>query len=131
MSCGVGLDPKLLWCRSSLICSLAWEPPYAVDVALKRQKKKKKSRERQIPYDITYIWNLVYYTNEPFHRKETHGLGEQTYGFQGGGGGSGITGSLGLRDANYLLHLEWINTEILVYSTGNYIQSLVMEHDEG
>ena len=41
MSCGVGLDPKLLWCRSSLICSLAWEPPYAVDVALKRQKKKK------------------------------------------------------------------------------------------
>ena len=30
----------------------------------------------QIPYDITYIWNLIYSTNELFHRKENHGLGE-------------------------------------------------------
>ena len=30
----------------------------------------------QIPYDITYIWNLIYGTKEPFHRKENHGLGE-------------------------------------------------------
>ena len=36
----------------------------------------KSERERQIPYDITYIWNLIYSTNEPFHRKENHGLGE-------------------------------------------------------
>ena len=43
-------------------------------------------REREISYDITYIWNLVYSTNEPFHRKENHGLGEQTCGCQGGGG---------------------------------------------
>ena len=27
-----------------------------------------------------------------------------------------------------LMHLEWISNEILLYSTGNYIQSLVMEH---
>ena len=27
-------------------------------------------------YDITYIWNLIYGTKEPFHRKENHGLGE-------------------------------------------------------
>ena len=27
---------------------------------------------------ITYIWNGIYSTNEPFHRKETHGHGEQT-----------------------------------------------------
>ena len=25
--------------------------------------------------------------------------------------------------------LDWISNEILLYSTGNYIQSLVMEHD--
>ena len=50
----------------------------------------KSERKRQIPYDITYIWNLIYGTNEPFHRKETHGLGEQIYGCQGGGGGSGV-----------------------------------------
>ena len=51
MSCGVGhrrgLDPALmwLWCKpaaAALIGPLAWESPYAVDAALKRQKKKKK-----------------------------------------------------------------------------------------
>ena len=48
MSCGVGQrrasDPALLWlwCRPAatvLIRPLAWEPPYTVGPALKRQKK--------------------------------------------------------------------------------------------
>ena len=52
MSCGVGcrlgLDPALLrlWCRlaaTALIHPLAREPPYAADVALKRQKRKKRT----------------------------------------------------------------------------------------
>ena len=30
-----------------------------------------------------------------------------------------------------LIHLEWISCEILLCSTGNYIPSLVMEHDGG
>ena len=37
-------DPGLLWCRlaaAAPIAPLAWEPPYAVDVALKRQNKSK------------------------------------------------------------------------------------------
>ena len=38
----------------------------------------KEKSERQIPYDIIYIWNLIHGTNETFHRKENHGLGEQT-----------------------------------------------------
>ena len=51
MSCGVGgrcsLDPALLWLwrRPAAVAAIgpvAWEPPYAVDVALKRQKTKKK-----------------------------------------------------------------------------------------
>ena len=29
-----------------------------------------------------------------------------------------------------LLHLEWISNKIQQYSTGNYIQWLVMEHDD-
>ena len=48
MSCGVGhrrgLDPRLLWHRPVAtfpIRPLAWEPPYAVGVALKRKKKQK------------------------------------------------------------------------------------------
>ena len=27
------------------------------------------------------------------------------------------------------LHLEWMSNEVLLYSTGNYIQSPVTEHD--
>ena len=42
-------------------------------------KWSKLERERQIPYDITYIWNLIYNTNERFtKKKQTHGHGEQT-----------------------------------------------------
>ena len=53
MSCGVGhrhgydLELLWLWCRqaaTALIGPLAWEAPYATDVALKRQKTKRKKR---------------------------------------------------------------------------------------
>ena len=61
MSCGVGcrcgLDPELLWLwlwhrpvTTALIGPLAWEPPYAIGVALekaKRQKKKKKKEKEK------------------------------------------------------------------------------------
>ena len=56
MSCGVGhrhsLHPALLWlwCRPAAVAltrPLAWEPPYAWGVALKRQKTKK----------IANVWN--------------------------------------------------------------------------
>jgi len=30
----------------------------------------KSEQERQIPYDITYIWNLIYGTKEPFHKNK-------------------------------------------------------------
>ena len=90
----------------------------------------KSERERKLPYDITYIWYLIYGTNEPFHRKETHGLGEFIYSCQAGGGGSGIYGELGVNECKLLLS-EWISNEILMCSTGNYVSSLVMEHDNG
>ena len=54
MSCGVGhrcdLDPVLLWLWHSpaavaLTQPLAWEPPYAMSVALKSKKKKKKKKK--------------------------------------------------------------------------------------
>ena len=31
----------------------------------------KSERERQIPYDITYLWNLKYGTNELMYKTET------------------------------------------------------------
>ena len=63
----------------------------------------KSERERQVPYDITYIWNLIFSTIESFHRKENHGLGEEACGCQGRGEGVGWMGSLGLIYEDYFL----------------------------
>jgi len=57
MSCGVGCshgsDLVLLWLwrrpvATALIRPLAWEPPYAAEVALKRQKTKNKNKKKTI-----------------------------------------------------------------------------------
>ena len=61
--------------------------------------------------------------------KQTHRHGEQTRGFQEGGGGRGMDWEFGVNRCK-LLKLKWIDNEVLLYSTGNYVQSLVMEHDE-
>ena len=34
-------------------------------------KRSKSERERQTPYDITYIWNLKCDRNEPIYKTET------------------------------------------------------------
>ena len=53
VSCGIGLRRGLdlvllwLWCRLAAVAPirpLAWKPPYAVGVALKRQQTNKKQR---------------------------------------------------------------------------------------
>ena len=80
----------------------------------------KSERERQIPCDITYIWNVIYSTNEPFHRKENHGLGEQICDCHRGSGDSGMDWEFGVNRCRLLL-LEWISNEILLCSTGNYV----------
>ena len=77
-------------------------------------------KEKDKYHMISHIWNLIYGTNERFHRKEHHVLGEQTYGCQGEGGGSGMDWELGVNRCR-LLPLEWISNEILLCSTGNYI----------
>ena len=41
----------------------------------------------------------------------------------------GWTGSLQL--VVQTINLEWISNEVLLYSTGNYIQSLGIEYDGG
>ena len=61
-------------------------------------------------------------------KKQTLVHGE--HGFQVGGGGSGMDWEFAVSRCK-VLHLEWISKEILLYSTGNYIQSLVMGHIKG
>ena len=57
-------------------------------------------KERQIPYDITYTWNLIYGTNEPPYRKKKNlmGMENRLVVAKGEGEGVGWTGSLGLVD---------------------------------
>ena len=70
MSCGVsrrsGLDPELLWLwgrpvATAPIRPLAWEPPYAAGVALKRQKDKKKKKKYIYIYIYTHTYKELIY----------------------------------------------------------------------
>ena len=61
-------------------------------------------------------------------QKQTHSHTEQTCVCKGGGGGNGMGGVFWVIRCKLLL-LEWINNEVLLYSIGNYIQSLGIDHD--
>ena len=63
VSCGVvhrcGLDPALLlmWCIPAAVApigSLAWEPPYATGMALKKKKKERKKKTMPLLIEIGY-----------------------------------------------------------------------------
>ena len=53
-----------------------------IETLMLSTKWSKSERESQISYDSAM--------NLPTEKKQTHGLGEQTCGCQGGGGGSGM-----------------------------------------
>ena len=53
------------WERNNAICS------NMVATRDYHTKRSKSERERQIPYDITYMWNLKYGTNETIYNIET------------------------------------------------------------
>ena len=54
---------------------------------------------------------------------------EQTCGCQGGEGSEGgMDWEFGVSRCK-LLHTEWINNKVLLYSTGNYIQYPGINHD--
>ena len=61
-------------------------------------------------------------------QKQSHGHRKQTCGCQGEGEGSRMDWEFGVSRYKLLI-LKWISNEALLYSTGNYIQSLVIELD--
>ena len=66
---------------------------------------------------ISHILKLIYGTNETFHRKESHGLGRRELWFPRVRAGSAMDWEFVVNRCK-LLHLEWTNNEILLYSTG-------------
>ena len=63
-------------------------------------KWSKSERERQIPYDITYKWNLKYDTNELIYETETDSQTENRLVIAEG---EGWIGGLGLAGTNYYI----------------------------
>ena len=61
-------------------------------------------------------------------QKQTHRHAEQSCGCQGMGQRRGMDWELGVSRCK-LLHFERINNKVLLYSTGNYIQSPEIDHD--
>ena len=66
--------------------------------------------------------------NLSIEQKQTHRYGEQTCGCQGGCGRI-QDGEFGIGRCK-LLHQERLSNGVLLYSTGNYVQSLGIEHME-
>ena len=60
-------------------------------------------------------------------QKQNQGHREQTGG-QGGGDGGGMEWEAGISRCK-LLYTEWINNKVLLYSTGNYIQYHMINHN--
>ena len=52
-------------------------------------KWSKSDRERQISYDIIYMWDLKKKDTNNLYTKQTHRHRKQTYGYQRGKGGEG------------------------------------------
>ena len=61
-------------------------------------------------------------------QKQTLRHREQTCGCQGRGGEGGMDWEFGISRCK-LLCTEWINSKVLLCSTGNYIQYPVINHD--
>ena len=61
-------------------------------------------------------------------QKQTHRHREQTGGCQGKGGGGGMEWEVGVSRCK-LLYIEWINNKVLLYSTENYIQYPMINHN--
>ena len=59
---------------------------------------------------------------------QTHRHGKQLYDCQGEEGRNGIDREFEVGRCK-LFHLKWISNEVLLHSTGNYIQSLGIDHD--
>ena len=92
-------------------------------------ERSKSHKERQISYDITYMWNLKKIQINLFTKqKQTHTHRKQTSDYQ--------RGKWWKRDKLGVWDL-WIHTTIykyksnkdLLYSTGNYIQYLVITYN--
>ena len=73
------------------------------------------------------MWNLNYDTNEPIYETETDSQVKRrlVVAIEEGGCGRRMDWEIGVNICKPL-YIEWINNKVPLYSTGNYIQYLVI-----
>ena len=81
-----------------------------------------------MPYDITYMWNLKYDTNEPIYETETDSQRKDLWLPRVRRGGGRMHWEFGVSRCK-LFYIGCINNKVLLDSTGNYIQYPVINHN--
>ena len=100
-------------------CVLTWENPVIMIL----------SEISQILHDITYRWDLKYDTNELIYKTETDSQTQKTTLWLPKGKGWGRD-KLGVWDyQTQTIYTEWINSQVPLYSTGNYVKYPVINHN--
>ena len=80
-------------------------------------------RERQIPYNFTYKWNLKNKVNEQTKQKQTYRCREPTAGcYRGGVLGGWVVEVKGLRNINWQLQNSHGDVK---YSIGNTVNNVI------
>ena len=91
-----------------------------------RSKRSKSGRERQIPDDITCVWNLKYDT---VYETETDSHAEQNCGCPvGEQGRGGMDWEAGISRCE-LLYTVWMNNKVLLHSKSDSTQYPLTSHD--
>ena len=91
-------------------------------------KRSKSERERQIPYNITYIWNLIMTQMNISTKQKQTDIENRCVVVKEEGRGGGMDWEFGISRCK-LLYTGYINNKVLQYSTGNYIQYPVINHN--
>ena len=74
------------------------------------------------------MWNLKYDTNGPVKQKQNHRHRDRLVVAKVEWVGGGMEWEVAVSRCK-LLYIEWINDNVLLYSTGNYIQYPVINHN--
>ena len=81
-------------------------------------KRSKSERERQVSYDIAYMWNLKYDTNQSIYETEpgAQSIENRFVVAKSVGGKRGLDWEFWINRCK-LVYIEWINNKVLQYSS--------------